>query len=97
MYFKSTTRKHPDSERLTGYYRLVESYRNGDGKVCHRTILNIGFMEDATPEQMNIIQKQLTQKYERKQPLFEEEQDFIVKKYVADLWQRIISSKKLDI
>lgn len=54
-------------------------------------------MEDATPEQMNIIQKQLTQKYERKQPLFEEEQDFIVKKYVADLWQRIISSKKLDI
>jgi len=98
MYFKSVTRKHPDSGRLSGYYRLVESYRNGDGRVCHRTIINIGFMEDATPEQMNIIQKQLTQKYERKQPLFEqEEQDAVIKKYVADLWQRILSSKKFDI
>lgn len=98
MYFKSTIRKHPDTGRLTGYYRLVESYRNADNRICHRTILNIGFMEDATPEQMNIIQKKLTEKYERRQPLFEQaEQDPIIKKYVADLWQRIVSSKKFDI
>ncbi len=55
-------------------------------------------MEDATPEQLNKIQKQLTEKYERRQPLFvQEEQDPIVKKYVEDLWQRIIASKKLDL
>jgi len=55
-------------------------------------------MEDATPEQLNKIQRQLTEKYERRQPLFEqEEQDPIVKKYVEDLWQRIVASQKLDI
>ena len=75
----------------------MESYRNGDNRICHRTILNIGFMEDATPEQLNKIQKQLTEKYEHKQSLFESGEDPIVKKYVEDLWQRIIASKKLDI
>lgn len=55
-------------------------------------------MEDATAEQLNKIQKQLTEKYEHKQPLFEqEEQDWIVKKYVEDLWHRVVASQKLDI
>ena len=55
-------------------------------------------MEDATVEQLNKIQRQLTEKYERKQPLFgQQEEDPIVKKYVEDLWQRIVASKKLDI
>ena len=97
MYFKSTIRKHPETGRLTGYYRLVESYRNADNRICHRTILNIGFMEDARPEQLNKIQKQLSEKYEHKQSLFEQEQDPVVKKYVEDLWQRIIACNKLDI
>lgn len=97
VYFKSSIRKHPDTGKLSGYYRLVESYRNADNRVCHRTILNIGFMEDATSEQLNIIQKRLTEKYERKQPLFEPEEDPVVKKYVEELWQRIVTSKKFDI
>ena len=54
-------------------------------------------MEDATPEQLNKIQKQLTEKYEHKQSLFEREEDPVVKKYVEQLWQRIIASKKVDI
>ena len=54
-------------------------------------------MEDATPEQLNQIQKRLTEKYEHKQSLFEGEQDPVVKKYVEDLWQRIVASKKFDI
>ena len=49
-------------------------------------------MEDATPEQLNKIQKQLTAKYEHKQSLFEpEEEDPVVKKYVEQLWQRIVA------
>ena len=55
-------------------------------------------MEDAIAEQLNKIQKQLTEKYERRQPLFEqEEQDPIVEKYVQELWQRIVGSQRLDI
>jgi len=98
VYFKFSLRKHPQTEKLSGYYRLVESYRNADNKVFHRTILNVGFMEDVTTDQLTKIQKQLTERYERKQTLFEQEQDDpIVKKYVEGLWQRIVASKKLDL
>ena len=52
-------------------------------------------MEDATPELLNKIQKQLTGKYERKHPLFDgEEQDPSVKNYVEDLSQRLVASQK---
>ena len=98
VYFKSSTRKHPDTDKLSGYYRLVETNRNADNRICHCNILNISFMEDASPQQLNIIKKCLTEKYERKQPLFEqEEEDPIVKKYIEELWQRIVGSKKFDI
>ncbi len=96
VYFKCSIRHHPQSGNITGYYRLVESYRNDDDRICHRTILNVGFMEDTTVEQRNKIQKHLTDKYEHKQSLFEET-DPIVKKYVDELWQRIIDTKRLDI
>jgi transposase len=98
VYFKFSLRKHPQTKKLSGYYRLVESYRNADNRVCHRTILNVGFMDDVTSDQLNKIQKQLTERYERKQTLFEREQDDpIVKNYVEELWQRIAASKKLDL
>jgi transposase len=98
VYFKFSLRKHPQTEKLSGYYRLVESYRNADNRVCHRTILNVGFMEDVTTDQLNKIQKQLTERYERKQTLFEQvPDDPIVKNYVEELWHRIVASKKLDL
>ncbi len=97
MYFKFSLRKHPETGELSAYYRLVESYRNADNRICHHTVLNIGFIDDATPEQLNKIQKELTAKYEHKQSLFEDDPDAIVRKYVAAFWQRIVASKKLDI
>lgn len=97
MYFKFSLRKHPHSGKLAGYYRLVESYRNAANRVCHRTILNVGFMEDVSPGQLNKIQRQLTEKYEHKQPVFQQEDDPTVKKYVEELWQRIVASQKLDL
>lgn len=72
MYFKCSIRPHPQTGNITGYYRLVESYRNADDRICHRTILNVGYMEDTDPDQRNKIQKHLTERYERKQILFEE-------------------------
>ena len=96
LYFKSTIRPNPRSGKLSGYYRLVESYRNADDRICHRTIFNVGFMEDTTAEQRNKIQKHLTDKYEHKQTLFEET-DPVVNKYVEELWQLITDTKKLDI
>ena len=97
MYFKFSLRKHPQSGKLSGYYRLVESYRNAENRVCHRTILNVGFMEDVTPGQLHKIQNQLTEKYEHKQTVFQGEDDPTVKHYVEEFWQRIVASKKSDL
>ena len=41
-------------------------------RVCHRTILNIGFIDDDySPEQLNETARILTARYEQKQMLFE--------------------------
>ena len=96
MYFKCSIRRNPETGAISGYYRLVESYRNGGDRVCHRTILNVGFMEDTTVEQRQKIQAMLRDKYEMKQSVFSET-DAIVNGYVSALWQRIIDEKRLDI
>ena len=63
MYFKVFLRYNSASGKQEHYYRLVESYRNLEDRVCHRTLLNVGFLlSQLTAEQLNIIQKILTQK-----------------------------------
>jgi len=37
-------RTNPETGAYSGYYRLVESYRNFHDRVCHRTILNAGYL-----------------------------------------------------
>jgi len=96
MYFKCSMRRHPELKEVKGYYRLVESYRNIDNRIVHRTILNVGFMEDTTVEQRNKIQKYITLRYEKKLLIFEEPDPLVVK-YVDQLWNRIVDGKKLDI
>ncbi len=53
-------------------------------------------MEDLTADQLNKIQKQLTERYWYQQSVFQEQDDPTVNKYVEELWQRILASKNLD-
>lgn len=71
MYFKVSGRHNPHTGKSDWYYRLVDSYRNSDGRVCHRTMLNIGFLggEGLMANQLNLIQKILTQRVEQAQNL----------------------------
>lgn len=97
MYFKLSGRTNPSTNKYESYYRLVESYRNEFGRVCHRTILNVGFIEDElTPEQLNMIARILTDKYQKKQSLFPQT-DPKITKWVADLWSRIVGGNRLDL
>jgi transposase len=95
MYFKFSLRYNKDKEQLDAYYRLVESYRNQSGHVCHRTILNIGFVSH-TPEQLNATAKILTQRYEQKQSLFEQTAPQVTA-LSAQLWQKIVEGNRLDL
>ena len=97
MYFKFSLRYNKDKNQSDAYYRLVESYRNAEGRVCHRTILNIGFIDDDySPEQLNQAARILTNRYEQKQPLFKPT-DTAVIELTETLWQRIIREKRLDL
>jgi len=97
MYFKASGRTNPGTKKYDSYYRLVESYRNETGRICHRTILNVGFLDDElTPEQLNVIARTLTDMYQRKQSIFTQI-DPLISKWVAELWGKIVGGKRLDL
>lgn len=94
MYFKFSLRKN--NGQLDAYYRLVESYRNETGRVCHRTILNLGFIsEQYTPEQLNQVARILTERYQRKQSLFKTEDEKVMA-FAEYLWKRIVDKRRID-
>lgn len=97
MYFKASGRTNPGTKKYDSCYRLVESYRNETGRICHRTILNVGFLDDElTPEQLNIIARTLTDMYQHKQSIFPQT-DPIISKWVTELWGKIVGGKRLDL
>jgi len=102
MYFKVSGRHNPHTGKSDWYYRLVESYRNSDGRVCHRTMLNIGFLggEGLRVDQLNLIQKILTQRVEQAQNLLFEiplSEDPIVNQYVETYYNRLVEEKRIDV
>lgn len=74
----------------------MESYRNFSDRVCHRTILNIGFLDHLEPEQLNGIQKELTLRVDGKASLFSPEDPLVVA-HVELFWSKIVSEKRVDV
>ena len=101
MYFKVSIRTNPATGEPGGYYRLVESYRNADDRVCHRTLLNVGFMDGVEPEALNRIQKLLNHKCKfSDNEIFRVEYDQetpLVQKWFDELYARLVAEKKIDV
>ena len=100
MYFKVSMRTNPKTDRYSGYYRLVESYRNYNDRVCHRTILNAGYLDELNADQLNLIQKILTAKVDNHdKPLFElpYTADATVIQYVDEFYNRMVAEKRIDV
>ncbi len=100
MYFKISIRKNPETKKLSGYYRLVESYRNHNGNVCVRTLLSAGFLDDLNPDQLNLIQKILTEKVSNAgNVLFDlpVSDDLVVLNYVDLFYNRMVTEKRIDV
>ena len=94
MYFKSSLRKNPATNQVDCYLRLVESYRNEYGRVCHRTLLNIGFI-DYEIETLNLVRQILQNRLEGKAPLFEIKDELAL--YWANCyWEKLIKTGKVD-
>jgi hypothetical protein len=100
MYFKVSMRTNPETKIYSGYYRLVESYRTNDDRVYHRTILNAGYLDELSTDQLNLIQKILTAKVKNyDQPLFElpYTDDTTVLHYVDEFYNRMVVEKRIDV
>ena len=95
MYLKASFRHNPDIQDIAAYYRLVESYRNEHDRVCHRTLLNIGFWLEASREQKNKVVDHLNSKYKNELELFEES-DQVVLQWVNRFWNEMIEKKTID-
>jgi hypothetical protein len=93
-------RTNPTTGVYSGYYRLVESYRNHCDRVCHRTMLNAGYLDGLTTDQLNLIQKILTAKVaNHDQPLFElpYTDDPTVVRHVDEFFNRMVAEKRIDV
>ena len=95
MYFRSVIRKNPINQEFGGYYRLVESYRNEADRICHQTLLTIGFINFSV-EKLNIIQRILNNKYKKKYSVFEESDKEAIE-WADFYWEELIKGGKLDI
>lgn len=95
MYLKVSFRHNRDVQDIAAYYRLVESYRNENDRVCHRTLLNIGFWREATREQKDKVVDYLNSRYKNELSLFEES-DQEVLQWVNGFWNEMIEKKTID-
>lgn len=100
MYFKVSMRTNPETGIYCGYYRLVESYRNHSDRVCHRTMLNAGYLDGLSTDQLNLIQKILTNKANNpEKPLFDlpYTDDPVITSYVEEFYKRMVAEKRIDV
>ena len=90
-------RVNPKTGKLSGYYRLIESYRNINERVCHRQMLAAGFLDELSAAQLNLIQKGLNLRVEGLDNLlFAEETDPIVAAYIERFYQQLSKEKRID-
>ncbi len=87
-------RKNPATQKSDSYWRLVESYRNEFGRVCHRTLLNVGYV-DHSAETLNAVQRMLNNRMERKTSMFEDTDQEAVA-IADDYWNRMVKAKRID-
>jgi Transposase DDE domain len=95
MYFKFSLRKNPVTQQVESYFRLVESYRNEFNRVCHRTLLNIGFI-DYEIETLNTIRHILQNRLNRTESLFETD-DKLAIKWANEYWEKLAKSNTIDL
>ena len=96
MFFKSNDKYNHDEKAYQTHWRLVESYRDLDGVVRNRTIVNAGFIDHLSAEKLNSIQKILSDKVQGKE-IIDFQKDEEVNFYVDELFNKMLKEKRIDI
>ena len=96
MYFKASCRRNPRTEKVESYYRLVESYRDANNYIRHRTIVTAGFIDHFTAEELNFIQKNISDRVNGKPILMVQDSGTHLLEYADELYRKAIKDKKID-
>jgi len=103
MYFRTTIRRNPATGEIDSYYRLVESYRNEADRVCHRTLLNLGFLDSSiNTYELNQVRRIICKRYQEIKggnELFDIQENNPQKVIdLADkLWNELVEKDRIDI
>ena len=92
MYLKVSFRHNPAVNGLSAYNRIVESYRNEQDRVCHKTLLNIGFWTEASLEQKCRVIEGLNLRYKNELALFEEKDEQVLA-LINQFWNEMITKQ----
>jgi predicted SprT family Zn-dependent metalloprotease len=96
MYFKASCRRNPLTEKVESYYRLVESYRDANNYIRHRTIVTAGFIDHFTAEELNFIQKNISDRINGKPVLIVQDSETHLLEYAHELYLKALKDKKID-
>ena len=96
MFFKASCRRNPQTEKVESYYRLVESYRDGNNYIRHRTIVTAGFIDHFTADELIFIQKNISDRANGKPILFVQDSDLHLLEYADQLYCKALKDKKVD-
>ncbi|MDR2764528.1 MAG: hypothetical protein LBB90_05800, partial [Tannerella sp.] len=94
MFIKKIDKSNPKKGKVYFTYRLCESYRI-DNKVRHRSILNLGKLEDVPPEYHKLLCDRIEQKLKGINLLFTNIPD-VVEKNAEYYYRRILREKLPD-
>ena len=103
MYFRSSIRHNPGTGQIASYYRLIESYRNETDRVCHRTLLNVGFLSDfLNTEELNQVRRIICKRYQDingGDELFDiqDNNPQKVHDFADKLWNELVEKNRIDI
>jgi len=91
-------RINPTNGELSGYYRLIESYRDAAGEVRKKTLLTPGFLTDLSADELHLIQTRLSEKVMGSEStLFSAFDSEKVRAYIDKFYAQMISEKKIDV
>jgi hypothetical protein len=94
MFFKTSTRRNPQTGKLSIYYRLAENSRNAIGGINQRHIMTVGYMDDITTEELHRIADGLGERISGQGTLFSDSEK--VRDYIDHLYTRLVDEKRID-
>jgi len=95
MFFKTATRRNPQTGKLSIYYRLVENSRNVLGGISQRHIMTVGYLDDVSTEELHRIADGLDERISGQIALFSDSPK--VHGYIDHLYSRLVNEKRMCV